>query len=200
MAPASNDHLFATLYDELHRLADSHLKRAGRDLTLSPTTLIHEAWLDLSARESLDFPDRARFLAYAARAMRGVVIDYARQSRAQKRGGDAFQITLHPDLANPHAQNAEALSRLSDALDELTSFERDLAELVDLHFFCGYSFAEIAELRSVSERTVQRDWRKARLLLHHALDESSPEAPNAATAPPPEAPSPRPGAPAPRID
>src|SRR5919204_2829458 len=99
MSGGSSEHLFATLYDELHRLADAHLRRGGRDLTLSPTTLIHEAWLDLSSRRGLEFPDRARFLGYAARAMRGIVIDYARQSRAQKRGGGAFQITLTPDVA-----------------------------------------------------------------------------------------------------
>jgi RNA polymerase sigma factor (TIGR02999 family) len=169
MSAGSSEHLFATLYDELHRLADSHLRTAGRDLTLSPTTLIHEAWLDLSTRRALDFPDRARFLGYAARAMRGILIDYVRQSRAQKRGGGTFQITLAPDLAASETDNAEELSRLSDALDELSNLEPGLAELVDLHFFCGYSFAEIGELRSVSERTVQRDWRKARMLLHGAI-------------------------------
>jgi RNA polymerase sigma factor (TIGR02999 family) len=196
MSAGSSEHLFATLYDELHRLADSHLRMAGRDLTLSPTTLIHEAWLDLSTRRALDFPDHARFLGYAARAMRGILIDYVRQSRAQKRGGATFQITLVPDLATPEAENAEELSRLSDALDDLANIEPGLAELVDLHFFCGYSFAEIGELRSVSERTVQRDWRKARMLLHHALldEPTGGTAANPAgdTAPP------RPGGPAPR--
>jgi RNA polymerase sigma factor (TIGR02999 family) len=191
-----SDHLFATLYDELHRLADSHLRSAGRDLTLSPTTLIHEAWLDLSQRRAIEFPDRARFLGYAARAMRGIVIDYVRQSRAQKRGGGTFQITLAPDLAHPSG-DAEELTRLSDALDDLASLEPDLAELVDLHFFCGYSFTEIAELRGVSDRTVQRDWRKARMLLHHALldDATAREgegSPAAGTSPlPPHGPAPR---------
>jgi RNA polymerase sigma factor (TIGR02999 family) len=184
MATGPSDHFFASLYDELHRLADSHLKQSGRDLTLSPTTVIHEAWLDLSARRTLDFPDRARFLAYAARVMRSIVIDYARQSRAHKRGGEAFQITLHPDLAHPTAQNAEQLARLSDALDDLAKLASELAELVDLHFFCGYSFGEIAELRGVSERTIQRDWRKARLLLHALLNEESSPAHDAPRLPP----------------
>lgn len=167
------DHLFATLYHELHRIADSHLRQAGRDLTLSPTVLIHEAWLGLSSRPALEFPDRGHFLAYAARVMRGIVIDYARQSRAQKRGGGAFQITLAPDTTAA-VTNVEELSRLSDALEELSALEPELAGLVDLHFFCGYTFAEIAEQRQVSERTVQRDWRKARLLLHQfLLDETS---------------------------
>jgi RNA polymerase sigma factor (TIGR02999 family) len=163
-----SDHLFATLYDELHRLAKAHLRSAGSEVTLSPTTLIHEAWLDFSRRHELEFADRARFLGYAARAMRGIVIDYVRQSRAQKRGGGVFPITLVPDTMNP-ASEAEELTRLSDALDDLMTLQPALAELVDLHFFCGYTFEEIAELRGVSERTVQRDWRKARMLLYHTL-------------------------------
>jgi RNA polymerase sigma factor (TIGR02999 family) len=171
-----SDHLFATLYDELHRLAESHLRSAGPGLTLSPTTLIHEAWLDFSTRDALEFADRARFLGYAARAMRGIVIDYVRHSHAQKRGGGVFPITLVPDIANP-VGDAEELTRLSDALDNLNTFEPDLAQLVDLHFFCGYSFGEIAELRGVSERTVQREWRKARLLLYQALATSDDRSP-----------------------
>jgi RNA polymerase sigma factor (TIGR02999 family) len=187
--------LFASLYDELHRLAESHLRRRGRELTISPTTLIHEAWLDLSKRERLEFPDRARFLAYAARAMRGIVIDHVRQSRAQKRGGDAVQITLPPELALSvdDERSIEELARLSDALDELATVAPTLAELVDLHFFCGYSFAEVAEMRGVSERTVQREWRKARLLLHRSvLDDDARITPD--TSPPPM------GDPSPRTD
>jgi RNA polymerase sigma factor (TIGR02999 family) len=167
---APTPELFAALYGELHRLAESHLRRGGSELGLSTTTLLHEAYLDLSSRAGLDFPDRSRFLGYAARAMRGIVIDYARRSRAQKRGGGAFEITLSGELAAPTgAYNAEELSRLSDALDELGALEPALAELVDLHYFCGYSLGEIAALRDVSERTAQRDFRKARLLLQHAL-------------------------------
>jgi RNA polymerase sigma factor (TIGR02999 family) len=163
-----SQHLFATLYDELHRLAEAQVRRGGRDLTVSPTTVLHEAWLDFSTRRPVDFPDRARFLAYAARAMRAIVIDHVRRSLTQKRGAGSAPVTLRPDLA-VDADSVEDLGRLSDALDELATFEPTLAELVDLHFFCGYTFAEIGDLREVSERTVQRDWRKARLLLHHAL-------------------------------
>ena len=162
--------LFSALYAELHALAERQLRRAAPEFTLSTTTLLHEAYLDLSARSDLTFPDRPRFMAYAARAMRGIVIDYARRSRAQKRGGGAFEITLTGDeLAAANGGNAEELARLGDALDELAQLEPSLAELVDLHFFCGFPLTEIAELRSVSERTVQRDWRKARMLLHHAM-------------------------------
>jgi RNA polymerase sigma factor (TIGR02999 family) len=149
-------------------MAESHLRNSGRDLAVSTTTLVHDMWLDFAGRPGLGFPDRSRFMAYAARAMRAVVIDYARRARAQKRGGGAFEITLHPDLG-PSDGDATELARLSDALDHLATIDSSLAELVDLHFFCGYTFREIAELRENSERTVRRDWRKARLLLHREL-------------------------------
>jgi RNA polymerase sigma factor (TIGR02999 family) len=172
------EQLFSALYAELHRLADRELRRMGPEFSLGTTTLLHEAYLDLANREGVAFPDRGRFMSYAARAMRGLVIGYMRRSRAQKRGGGVFEITLAEDQA--HAAGAATataqLQRLSDALDELAGLEPALAELVDLHFFCGYNFTEIAGLRGVSERTVQRDWRKARLLLHHTLadDDVSP--------------------------
>lgn len=163
------DKLFAILYSELRRLAESNLRRAGSALTLGTTTLLHEAYLNIARRENIAFVDRPRFLAYASRAMRGLVIDYARTRRAKKRGHQ-FEITLADDEASPDWSTKSAeLERLGDALDELIEIEPALAELVDLHFFCGFSFAEIAELRQTSERTVYRDWRRARLLLHHAL-------------------------------
>jgi RNA polymerase sigma factor (TIGR02999 family) len=170
---AAAEELFASLYAELHRLADHQLRRIGADLSLGTTTLLHEAYLDMAGREGVDFPDRTRFMSYASRAMRGLVIDYVRRSRALKRGGGVFEITLAVDSDEPAAgeRHAEDLSRLSDALDELATLEPSLSELVDLHFFCGYTFKEIADLRGVSERTVQRDWRKARLLLHHDIAE-----------------------------
>jgi RNA polymerase sigma factor (TIGR02999 family) len=173
--------LFAALYAELHRLAERQLRRAGPALTLSTTTLLHEAYLDIAGRAGVVFPDRARFMSYAARAMRGVVIDYARRSSAKKRGGGGFDITLGDSAAAAApfcAEPAAELHRLSDALDELAGLEPTLAELVDLHFFCGYSFVEIAELRGVSDRTVQRDFRKARLLLQHALRDAPADVPS----------------------
>ena len=181
---AATDQLFAILYQELHRLAERSLHRAGTSLTLGATTLLHEAYLNIAGRENVAFAHRSRFLAYAARAMRGLVIDYARSRRTQKRGRQ-FEITLTDAGASSGAamQTAAELERLSDALDELAEINPALAELVDLHFFCGFSFAEIAAMREVSERTVQRDWRKARLLLHPALLDD-PAAPNDTERPP----------------
>ena len=160
------------LYEELHRLADIQLRRIGPQLSLGTTTLLHEAYLDIAGREGARFPDQARFLGYAARAMRGLVIEYVRRSRALKRGGGQFEITLtdaDPRAAPDDRNQAAALERLSDALNELAGLDPRLAQLVDLHFFCGYTFGEIAVMRGVSERTIQRDWRKARLLLHHTI-------------------------------
>jgi RNA polymerase sigma factor (TIGR02999 family) len=170
----ATEELFAALYAELHRLADIQLRRMGPQLSLGTTTLLHEAYLDLASNTSVQFPDRARFLGYAARAMRGLVIDYARRAQAKKRGGGVFEITLVEDGASAPAGSGDdpaALQKLSDALDELAALEPALAQLVDLHFFCGLTFGEIAALRGVSERTIQRDWRTARLLLHRTLEE-----------------------------
>lgn len=166
----SADRLFALLYSELHRLAEHALRRSGAAVTLGATTLVHEAYLDMAGRDSLSFVDKSRFFAYAACAMRGLIIDYARQRRALKRGHQ-FEITLAGDetASTARLQNAVDLATLGDALNELHALAPALAELVDQHFFCGFSFGEIAGFRGVSERTVQRDWRKARILLRHAL-------------------------------
>jgi RNA polymerase sigma factor (TIGR02999 family) len=164
----TQDPSFALLYAQLRQIAQSALRRSGPQLTLSPTTLLHEVYLDISKRDSLQFPDRAHFMAYASRAMRGLIIDYARERRAQKRGG-AFNITALPTVVPDVAADASELQPISDALDELATVDAALAELVDLKFFCGFSFAEIAAMRSTSERTVRRDWSKARLYLHDLL-------------------------------
>jgi RNA polymerase sigma factor (TIGR02999 family) len=173
--PIATDKLFALLYQELHRLAERNLHRGGSRVTLGPTTLLHETYLNLTGRESLAFSDQSRFLAYASRAMRGLVIDYARHRHARKRGRQ-LEITLTSEEQPPAAalQTSEELQRLSDALDEVASLNPALAELVDLHFFCGFSFGEIAAMRGVSERTVQRDWRKARLLLQRTISDDEP--------------------------
>lgn len=165
--------LFAAMYSELHTLAQRQLARNGAQLTLGATTLLHEAYLNIADRSAVRFPDRGQFMAYAARAMRGLIIDYARSQRAEKRGG-GFHITGigDTDPSSPEASASTSLDALGEALDTLATGAPALANLVDLHFFCGFSFTEIAEMRAVSERTVQRDWRKARLLLHNFLGAS----------------------------
>jgi RNA polymerase sigma factor (TIGR02999 family) len=163
--------LFAALYAELHRLAKRELVRHGAPVSLSPTTLLHQAYLDMAQREGPSFPDRARFMGYAARVMRGLIIDHARRRQALKRGSQ-FEITrLGTELSGDFADERE-LTRISDALDQLANVEPALAEVVDLKFFCGFSFGEIAAMQDVSERTVQRKWEKARIYLRRNLRES----------------------------
>jgi RNA polymerase sigma factor (TIGR02999 family) len=160
--------LFTTLYGELHRLARQQLHANAWGVTLGATTLLHEAYIDLSSR-SVEFPDRARFFAYAARAMRGLIVDYARQRRAQKRGGEFHITSLNTQHGDEVGERVDDLQPLNGALDELAAVEPALAELVELKFFCGFALTDIASMRGVSERTVQRDWNKARLFLRHVM-------------------------------
>jgi RNA polymerase sigma factor (TIGR02999 family) len=164
------DALFAALYAELHDLARRQLAR-GPGATLGTTTLLHEAYLNISQREGARFPDRARFMGYAAKVMRGLVIDYARRRQAMKRGGGFEMTTLGEDVARPAADPGR-LELIDGALDELARADPALAELVDLRFFVGLSLAEIGELRGVSERTVQRQWERARTFLYGAVREA----------------------------
>ena len=164
------DALFAALYDELHRMARRELARRGGHVTLGATALLHEVYLDISGRDRTVFPDRNRFMGYASRVMRGLIIDYARRRQAQKRGGQ-FEITSSVTDVAAGVPDADRLGRLSDALDELERADARLARVVDLKFFCGFAFTEIAAMVGASERTVQRDWEKARIYLHRVLRE-----------------------------
>jgi RNA polymerase sigma factor (TIGR02999 family) len=167
--PQAARELFAALYGELHRLARRQLHANASGVTLGATTLLHEAYLNLSSSGAA-FQDRARFFAYAARAMRGLIVDYVRERRALKRGGE-FHLTAFDTEVAESVPQLDELTTLNDALDALAHAEPPLAELVELKFFCGFDFADIAAMRGVSERTVQRDWAKARLYLHDALRE-----------------------------
>lgn len=168
--PETHERLFSVLYHELHRMAQLQLRRGGGS-ALSPTTVLHETFLNLAKRDRPGFGSRAQFMAYAARVMRGLIIDYLRSRHAQKRG-KGFELTLLP--TEPSLPEHDVLTaKLSDALDELAHIDAHLAECVDLRFFCGFSFEEIAALWQVSVRTVQRDWDKARFLLSSFMDESS---------------------------
>lgn len=161
------DQLFSVLYSELHRLAKRELGRQGFAISLGATTLLHKAYIQFAKRDEANFPDRGRFMSYAARVMRGLIIDHARSRRAQKRGG-LFEITsIANEVENP--VDHHELLRVSEALDELAKADPLLAETVDLRFFCGFTFAEIAAMKGISERTAQRQWEKARIYLHRRL-------------------------------
>ncbi len=164
---AARQELFSVMYHELHRIAQRELRR-NASLTLSPTTLLHEAYLSMSAGASAEFPDRARFLAYACRAMRGLVIDYIRSRSAQKRGGE-FEFTALPTVVPVGVDEDREFERLGEALDALGALDPRLARVVDLKFFCGFSFEEVAGLLGISLRTAKRDWDKARMFLQTKL-------------------------------
>jgi RNA polymerase sigma factor (TIGR02999 family) len=165
---SATEALFTNLYSELHRLAKRQLASGGRGLTLGVTTLLHEAYLDMAARSGPEFPDQARFMGYAARVMRTLIIDHVRNRQAQKRGGQFELTSLTTGLIESSA-DARELTQISEALEKLAEADPELAELVDMKFFCGFSFAEIAAMRNLSERTVKRQWRKARIYLHQEL-------------------------------
>lgn len=161
------DALFSALYSELHRVSKRELARQGGAVGLGATTLLHQAYIEMAGNEGASFPDRGRFMAYASRVMRGLIIDHARSRSAQKRGGQ-FHITS-TSAALEHPADDHELTRIGEALDELAKIDASLTEVVDLKFFCGFTFAEIAAMKALSERTVQRQWEKARIYLHRKI-------------------------------
>lgn len=164
------DRVLATLYNELHAMARRQL--AGQyGQTLDATALVHEAYLKLIGRRDVQFDDRAHFFAYAASAMRSVVVDYARQRLAQKRGGDLHRVTELPDDVEGGLRLDEDLLGLDTALTKLAQVDLKLAQIVELRYFAGLSEQEIAELLKRSERSIRRDWQKARMFLLASLGE-----------------------------
>ncbi len=162
------DQVLASLYRELHVMARRQLGGA-RGQTLNTTALVHEAYLKLLGKQHADFQDRAHFFAYAASAMRSVVIDHARQRLATKRGGGMHRVTDLPEEIPGGVRVDEDLISLDSAMDKLRQADERLAQVVEMRYFAGLSEAEIAELLSRSERSIRRDWQKARLFLLDVL-------------------------------
>jgi RNA polymerase sigma factor (TIGR02999 family) len=162
------DRVLSTLYQELHAMARRQL--AGQQAhTLDATALVHEAYLKLIGRQTARFEDRAHFFAYAASAMRSVVVDYARQRLAQKRGGDLHRVTELPEDVEGGLRLDEETLGLDTALTRLAAVDERLAQVVELRYFAGLSELEIAGLLKRSERSIRRDWQKARLFLLASL-------------------------------
>lgn len=162
------DTLFGIIYDDLRRRA-RHLLR-DNNATLSTTALVHETYLSLAAAE-LSIGDRAHFFRLAARAMRHILIDAARRRNAAKRGDGLALLTLGTDLPAP--DSGIDLLALNEALDGLGRAQPRLARVVELHFFAGLEFVDIAELLELSVRTVGRDWRSARALLQMHMEDAA---------------------------
>jgi len=166
---SARDALFSASYAELHRLAQSRLRDRGRHLTLDATSLVHETYIRFVSAGELRAEDRRAFFGYAAQVMRSVIINSIRDRVAQKRGGDALPITLSTQIANNVSGDEETILRVHEALDVLQEADPRLAQVAQMRYFGGYSEKEIAETLDVTERTVQRDWEKARRILAAAL-------------------------------
>ncbi|WP_280151150.1 ECF-type sigma factor [Piscinibacter sp. XHJ-5] len=167
---SARDKLFAATYGELRKLARSRLRDGGRNTVLDTTALVHESYLRYLNCGQLRLADRRAFFAYASKIMRSVIIDSVRERQAERRGGGLTEITLNSQLiANVPSGEAEIL-HVHDALLELEQAEPRLAQVVEMRYFGGYSEAEIAETLEITDRTVRRDWEKARLLLLNLLN------------------------------
>lgn len=165
------DEMFSAAYTELRRLARSRLRGGGRNTVLDTTALVHETYLRVSKSAATPFPDRARFLVYAGRAMRSIIVDMVRQRQAKRHGGGVLHLTLTGDVIEQAALPAgeEHILRVHEALEELAGIDQRMAQVVEMRYFAGLSDAEIASALDVGDRTVRRDWEHARLLLAEAL-------------------------------
>lgn len=166
--PRQADQLFALVYEELRRIARSRRRQAGSPATLDTTALINETWLKLAASREAKGYSRAHFLSLAARAMRQVLVDHARNRGRQKRGGDLTPVTLDLNQADPGGDLFEVLA-LDAALAQLSALDADMGQLVEWHVFGGLSLDEIATLQGVNVRTLFRRWRTARAFLTKQL-------------------------------
>jgi RNA polymerase sigma factor (TIGR02999 family) len=161
--------LFELLYPELRRIAHTRLRRGFPDPELGTTALVHECYLKLCDTQRLSASDRTHFMAYVATAMRSIVVDIARNRASARRGGDALHVTLDDDQAQADTAGEDEILRVHEALQELAALEPRLVQLVEMRYFSGLGDAEIAAALDVTDRTVRRDWQKARVLLAAAL-------------------------------
>ncbi len=160
--------LLPLIYGELHGMAENQLRRERKDHTLNATALVHEAYLKLVDQSRVSWQNRAHFLGVASQAMRRILINYAQQRRAQKRGGDMVATTFDDDLV-PRETRADQLIDLDEALTRLKGLSDRQAAVVEYRFFGGLTHEEIAEVMGVSVPTVRRDWRMARAWLSREL-------------------------------
>lgn len=162
--------VFGLLYPELRRLARSKLRQHQSMTLLDTTSLLHESYLRLVGAQALPVLDRHHFFTYAARVMRSVIVDFARARLAERRGGDMDRVVLDTAISGDVAIPENDVLRVHEALEVLAKADGRLAQVVELRYFGGMTEPEIAELLGTSERTVRRDWEKARLLLIAALE------------------------------
>jgi RNA polymerase sigma factor (TIGR02999 family) len=165
----ARDKLFARLYQDLHQLARARLRLNETITLLDTTSLVHEAYLRyLNARE-LEFADRGKFFGYVASVMRSIIIDEVRKRHAERRGGSVVHVGLDTGAVDELAREDEQIIRVHEALDELATLDERLGRVVEMRYFAGLTEEHIAVALGVTERTVRRDWDKARTLLFEAL-------------------------------
>jgi RNA polymerase sigma factor (TIGR02999 family) len=167
--PAALGRLFELLYPDLRRIAHARLSSHQRDGGLDTTALVHECYLKFARAERLAPESRAHFLAYAASAMRSIIVDAARAGLAQRRGGDAEHVTLNTAVAEAAVGPETEILDVHAALDDLARLDRRLAKVVEMRYFGGMKDEDIGAALGITDRTVRRDWEKARLLLASAL-------------------------------
>jgi RNA polymerase sigma factor (TIGR02999 family) len=161
----ARNQLFATAYDELRKLARSRLRDGGRNTFLDTTALVHESYLKFLANGQLRQDDRRAFFGYASRVMRSVIIDSVRERQAQRRGGDLVELTLNTAISSDLPSGEAEVLQVHEALDALEQADPRQAQVVEMRYFGGYTEVEIAEALGITERTVRRDWDKARMML-----------------------------------
>lgn len=167
--PGANDALFSAAYHELRKLARCRLHEGGYRLAMDTTELVHESYLRLQNQRSLRCGHRSAFFAYASTAMRSVIVDAMRASRAERRGGDAEVVRLDTTMAESLHHDDREAAQVRVALSTLAESEPRLAKVVELRYFGGYNEVEIGEKLGLTDRTVRRDWEKARLLLSRLM-------------------------------
>lgn len=160
--------LLPLIYDELKRIAANYLRRERSDHTLQPTALVHEAYLKMIDITQINWQNKAHFLGVAANQMRRILVDYARQHNADKRGGEFHILTLNEEIDKAIEQSTELIA-LDDALNELARMDPVKAKLVELRYFGGLTFEETAEVLGVSVITVKRHWRMTKAWLYGQL-------------------------------
>jgi RNA polymerase sigma factor (TIGR02999 family) len=161
--------VFDVAYTELRSLARVRLRKSGRNALLDTTALVHEAYLRFANAGRLNVDDRAHFLRYASHAMRSVIVDTVRERVAARRGGGAPHVTLNSEVDRPADASETEILRVHEALEELALRDARLVQVVEMRYFAGMTDAEVGAALGLNERTVRRDWEKARLLLAEAL-------------------------------
>lgn len=161
----STSRMFPLLYEELRRLARSRLAAGGRSTLLDTHSLLHESFMRLQHAGHSDLADREHFLAYAATTMRSIVVDHVRRRKAERHGGDVSHVTLDTAVANELGSSDDEILDIHDALETLGKVEPRLVQVVEMRYFAGLSEIEVAAALGITDRTVRRDWERARLLL-----------------------------------